>query len=326
MDATKTGSFIAELRRERGLTQRELADAMIVSDKAVSRWETGRGMPDIENLEALAGVLDTSVAELLRGERIAEPVAPAEANEIAAEGLELANKLLQKRTRLNVAAGYLTGFIIMLLVAIHLTSPIVLTFKQANAHVDELSDGTLIIVAATGTVGWDVDEVSEDGETNDLFVSAYTTRLRQLLGSDAKAVASLGKAVEIDSVRYYPGEPDDVLLYSTKDPVASSIAGSVVTLPRLIYNMWLVIALGLAAAGFVALFLIRALKLKRWYEKYILPITLLPLCLAASILIVLWGKFDEVYNAAYYFSGIALLTLALYALALVLLERFAPKS
>ena len=42
MDATKTGSFIAQLRKERGLTQKELAQQLLVSDKAISRWEAGR--------------------------------------------------------------------------------------------------------------------------------------------------------------------------------------------------------------------------------------------------------------------------------------------
>ena len=316
MDATKTGNFIAELRREKELTQRELADALLVSDKAVSRWETGRGMPDIENLEALATTLDTSVAELLLGERMTETVEVAEANEIASGGLELADQLLKKRTRLNVAAGFLIGFIIMLLVAIHLTSPIVLTFKEVNAHVDELTDGTLVVVGTTTIVGWDIDTYSETGEKNDVFVSAYTTRLRQLLGSDAKAVASLGKAIEVASVRYYPGTPDDILLYDTTEPVRD-YAGGVVTLPRLIYNMWLTIAI---AAGVVCLVVWWFLR-KRWFAKHILQAALFPICLAVSIVTVLWGKFDQVYNAAFYFSGILLLTIALYALALVVIER-----
>lgn len=58
MNIEKTGQFIAELRREKQLTQVQLADAIHVSDKAVSRWETGRGFPDIDNLEALSECLD----------------------------------------------------------------------------------------------------------------------------------------------------------------------------------------------------------------------------------------------------------------------------
>lgn len=316
MDAIKTGSFIAGLRRERGLTQKELADALLVSDKAVSRWETGRGMPDVENLEALAAALDTSVAELLRGERISEPVAPVEANKIATGGLELAEQLLRRRTRLNVAAGFLVGFIIMLLVAIHLTSPIVLHFRDVSAHVDELSDGTLVVVGTSSVVGWDVEEYAEDNGKHAVFVSAYTTRLQQLIGSDYKAVASLGKAAYVEKVSYYPGNPDDILLYDTTEPTRD-FAGGVQTLPRLIYNMWLFLAIGTGAIGLVAWWLLR----KRWFAKHILRVALFPCCLAVGIVAVLWGKFDQVYNAAYYASGILLLTAALYALALVVLER-----
>ena len=58
MNTEKTGEFIAELRKEKQLTQSQLATAIHVSDKAISRWETGRGLPDIDNLEALSDYLD----------------------------------------------------------------------------------------------------------------------------------------------------------------------------------------------------------------------------------------------------------------------------
>ena len=64
MDANKTGKLISELRKKQGLTQAELAERLLVSDKAISRWETGKGYPDITNLEALAGVLGVSVGEI----------------------------------------------------------------------------------------------------------------------------------------------------------------------------------------------------------------------------------------------------------------------
>ena len=65
MNIEKTGQFIAELRREKQFTQVQLADTIRVSDKAISRWETGRGFPDIDNLEALSECLDVSIAELM---------------------------------------------------------------------------------------------------------------------------------------------------------------------------------------------------------------------------------------------------------------------
>ena len=70
MNQYVTGSAIKALREDRGLTQDRLADRLGVSGKAVSRWETGRGYPDITLLEPLASALGVSVAELLSGEQI----------------------------------------------------------------------------------------------------------------------------------------------------------------------------------------------------------------------------------------------------------------
>ena len=69
MDAKKTGKFIADLRNERCLTQKELANKIGVTDKAVSKWECGRGFPDIAILEILAKQLGVSITELMNGER-----------------------------------------------------------------------------------------------------------------------------------------------------------------------------------------------------------------------------------------------------------------
>ncbi|BAL00186.1 putative Xre family DNA-binding protein [Oscillibacter valericigenes Sjm18-20] len=63
-----TGSTVRELREKKKLTQKQLAETLCVSDKTVSKWETGRGLPDISLLEPLASELGISVAELLSGE------------------------------------------------------------------------------------------------------------------------------------------------------------------------------------------------------------------------------------------------------------------
>lgn len=72
MDNKKTGEFILKLRQSKNLTQKELADKIGVTDKAISKWERGNGLPDVTLLEPLAKALDTSVAELLNGEAIPE--------------------------------------------------------------------------------------------------------------------------------------------------------------------------------------------------------------------------------------------------------------
>lgn len=67
MDHYVTGGTVKALREAKGYTQKQLADLVCVSDKAVSRWETGRGLPDISLLEPLAAALEVSLSELLAG-------------------------------------------------------------------------------------------------------------------------------------------------------------------------------------------------------------------------------------------------------------------
>ena len=65
-----TGSMIKNLREQKKLTQAELAEKIFVTDKAISKWETGRGYPDISIVESLAKALDISVIELLSGKNV----------------------------------------------------------------------------------------------------------------------------------------------------------------------------------------------------------------------------------------------------------------
>jgi transcriptional regulator with XRE-family HTH domain len=70
MDRYVTGAVIRKLRENKRMTQEELAEKIYVSSKAVSKWETGQGFPDVSLLEPLAQALDISVIELLSGEDI----------------------------------------------------------------------------------------------------------------------------------------------------------------------------------------------------------------------------------------------------------------
>ena len=68
IDQKKIGAFIRTLRKEKNMTQQELADKLGVSDKAVSKWERGDGCPDVGILPTLAQALGTDVDSLLKGE------------------------------------------------------------------------------------------------------------------------------------------------------------------------------------------------------------------------------------------------------------------
>ena len=70
MNQRKTGAFISTARKEKKLTQAELAEMLSVSNKAVSKWETGRSFPDADRINELCSILGISVNELFNGEKI----------------------------------------------------------------------------------------------------------------------------------------------------------------------------------------------------------------------------------------------------------------
>lgn len=117
MDLEQTGRFIAQARQARGLTQRELAEKIGVTDKAVSRWETGRGFPEASVLQGLAEALGVSVTELVRGERAAPEEAGGQADRAVLDALSYSAQVVRR------AAGLLLLFAGVVLAAL----PLVLT-------------------------------------------------------------------------------------------------------------------------------------------------------------------------------------------------------
>lgn len=69
MDQDKIGGFLKELRKEKGITQEQLADKLFVSRRTVSRWETGSNMPDLDVLVELADLYDVDLRDILSGQR-----------------------------------------------------------------------------------------------------------------------------------------------------------------------------------------------------------------------------------------------------------------
>ena len=89
MDNIRFGAFVAQLRKEQGLTQKELADRLNVTDKAVSKWETGKGFPDVKLLEPLAQALGISLVELIRGEKDPrDSLTAAEAEAVVSQAMD----------------------------------------------------------------------------------------------------------------------------------------------------------------------------------------------------------------------------------------------
>ena len=97
MDIIKTGNLIKELRTEKGFTQKELAEKISVSTAAVSKWENGKGFPDISILEPLSEELGISITELIKGEK---NVVIKENDTVAKDIIEISKKEIKfEKTR-----------------------------------------------------------------------------------------------------------------------------------------------------------------------------------------------------------------------------------
>ena len=116
MDQEKIGKFIAKCRKDKKMTQRELADKLNITDRAISNWETGRRMPDISFFKPLCEILDISVNELINGEKITKNKMVATSDEIIIHTLSI-NKKIQKKSKyiIRVSLIILTGLITIMI-------------------------------------------------------------------------------------------------------------------------------------------------------------------------------------------------------------------
>ena len=117
MDQQKVGSFLKELRRDKGITQEQLAEEFHTTNRSVSRWENGRSMPDISLLIELADFYDVDVRELIDGERKSEKE-KEEVREVAAKMADYAgeqrNSLLVWVRRISLIGVVVMAFVLAL--------------------------------------------------------------------------------------------------------------------------------------------------------------------------------------------------------------------
>lgn len=115
MNNQKIGDFIKDLRKEKNLTQKELADKLNITDRAVSKWERGLNCPDISLLDDLSQILEVSVIEILKGRRLDKDELVN--NKELVETMSFANKNLKQKIKkgLDLISITIIGFIALLL-------------------------------------------------------------------------------------------------------------------------------------------------------------------------------------------------------------------
>lgn len=149
LDAATLGAFVARVRTARGLTQRQLAERLYVSDKTVSKWERGLSLPSVPLLVPLAGALDLSISELMACEEAPheERLGRAEADRLIAASLDLSGATLtgrQRALRCAVFAATVAVWGVLTVAAAHLRNLDTLLSGFSDPAV---SGGLLMLVA-----------------------------------------------------------------------------------------------------------------------------------------------------------------------------------
>ena len=207
MDREMLGRFIAQRRKERNMTQRELAEKLHVTDKAVSKWERGAGCPDISLLEPLAEALELSVDQLLtyqtapeEPEAAAEPVTSQAVQAVL--DLTLEERRARRRRRWFIAMAVTLSLIVLAVVYVFLSS------LQARGDLfrNESStspDGSITVVTYTGSFGNPSVKVTKpadmqrrwgDGSVNAGMSESYPdTKITGLYWSSDSAYLAFGQ-------------------------------------------------------------------------------------------------------------------------------------
>ena len=139
MDMNKIGTFIADTRKDLGLTQRELAEKLHISDKTVSKWERGNSLPDISVMLGLCEELHININELLSGERLSKESYDRKAEENMINLMEENKKQKEndKWSRIGTATGLLAVFII---IGYDILASTGFGFHNYNFHLGNLID------------------------------------------------------------------------------------------------------------------------------------------------------------------------------------------
>ena len=124
MNQEKIGKFIQKLRKEKNMTQLELANKLGITDRAISKWENGRGMPDLSYIQSLCEILDISINELLNGERINDNQYQEKSEEIIVDTINYTETKLKKtKKKSNIIFAVLIfivlSFITMFMIDMH---------------------------------------------------------------------------------------------------------------------------------------------------------------------------------------------------------------
>lgn len=141
MNQEKIGKFIAKLRKEKKMTQQELAEKLSVTDKAVSKWENGRCLMDISLLKPLSEYLGVSIIELINGERIENKDVSDKSNEIVFEALNYEKIKVKKIKTKIILKTIFSLLMIFCLVYCSYKGFMLVMYNASISNIEEIKEG-----------------------------------------------------------------------------------------------------------------------------------------------------------------------------------------
>ena len=203
MNQEKIGKFIADCRKEKNLTQQELADKLGVTDKAISKWENGRCLMDISLLKPLSEILEVSIVELINGEKIEVDNVYIKSDEVVENTLNYAEDKI-KKNKIKIILRVVTSivFIVALIFLIYKS----FLLNKYNADIPENYEQIV------------------DGLTLDKTIKIYKKTINEndylivddiKIRNDFSAFKKIDKINELDSTKY--------VLYDENDKIKSAI-------------------------------------------------------------------------------------------------------
>lgn len=163
MDSKKIGSFIAERRKALGMTQLELANKLSITDRAVSKWENGRGLPDISLIKPLCDELQITVNDLLSGEKLQESQIEAKSEENIINTLQFSKKK-QKNYKAIIIAAIIITFL-----------PFIVLFSLFCVDVNRMSNNQPVLFSTWGYLY--APPIDLSSEKIEIAIEKYITEL-----------------------------------------------------------------------------------------------------------------------------------------------------
>lgn len=199
MNNESMANFICELRKSKKMTQKQLAEKLNITDKAISKWERGVGYPDISILSSLAEVLGVTTNELLNGKRsVAQPL---EANDIIETTLQYVNKTTSKKTesvklisKLVISAICLLGILICIICDMAITG----TYTWSLYPITSIIFAWLIIIPL---FQFEKNKVCMSLISISIFIIPFLFILNKIIGG-IKFMLPIGIPISLISIAY----------------------------------------------------------------------------------------------------------------------------